>query len=84
MDPKGFKLNVNAAESERMRAIFNLYLEHESLLPVVLELEQLGWKNKEWATRKGPKNGGKPFMWTSLRRLLANLASTDAQVPIDC
>lgn len=33
------------------------------------------WKNKEWATRKGPKKGGKPCTWTSLYKLLTNVAS---------
>ena len=74
VDPQGFKLNVNAAEAERVRAIFKMYLNHESLLPVVLELEKLGWKNKEWATRKGPRTGGKPFTRTSLYKLLTNVA----------
>ena len=35
VDPQGYKLNVNGAEAERVRPIFNLYLEHESLQPVV-------------------------------------------------
>lgn len=74
VDPQGFKLNVNAAEAERVRAIFKMYLNHESLLPAVLELEKLGWKNKEWATRKGPRKGGKPFTRTSLYKLLTNVA----------
>jgi len=33
---------VNPSEAERVRTIFQLYLEHQSLLPVVLELEQRG------------------------------------------
>jgi len=76
VDPQGFRFNVNAAEGERVRAIFKLYLEQESLLPVVLELEKLGWKNKEWATRKGPQKGGKPFTRTSLYKLLTNVVYT--------
>jgi site-specific DNA recombinase len=71
--PKWFKLNVNPAEAERVRAVFKLYLEHESLLPVVVELERLGWTNKEWATRKGPTKGGKGFTRTSLYKLLTNV-----------
>jgi DNA invertase Pin-like site-specific DNA recombinase len=52
VDPQGYKLNVNATEAERVRAIFNLYLEHESLLPVVEELASHGWTNKRWQTRR--------------------------------
>ena len=74
VDPRGFRLLVNEAEAERVRAIFALYLEHESLLPVVQELEQRGWVNKHWQTRKGHATGGQPFTRTSLYRLLTNVA----------
>jgi site-specific DNA recombinase len=50
VDPQGFRLVVNADEAERVRAIFKLYLQHESLLPVVRELERRGWANKRWQT----------------------------------
>lgn len=73
VDPNGFKLVVNAAEAERVRAIFALYLDHESLLPVVKELETRQWKGKRWQTRKGPERGGEPFTRTSLYRLLTNV-----------
>jgi site-specific DNA recombinase len=65
---------VNPSEAERVRAIFQLYLEHESLLPVVQELERRGWVNKRWTTRKGRERGGQPFERTSLYRLLTNVA----------
>ena len=44
---------VNEAEAERVRAIFNLYLEHEALLPVVQELGRREWTTKCWTTRAG-------------------------------
>jgi site-specific DNA recombinase len=74
VDPRGFRLVVDADEGVRVRAIFALYLEHEALLPVVQELEQRGWVNKRWQTRKGPERGGRPFTKTSLHRLLTNVA----------
>jgi site-specific DNA recombinase len=74
IDPNGYKLVVNPNEAERVRAIFALYLEHGSLLPVVEELERRGWVNKRWTTRKGPERGGKPFTRTSLYKLLTNVA----------
>jgi site-specific DNA recombinase len=49
VDPQGYKLTVNAKEAERVRAIFQLYLEHESLLPVV---EELG--RRKWVGKRGP------------------------------
>ncbi len=51
-----------------------MYLKHESLMPVMLELEQLGWINKRWQTRKGGELGGKPFTRNSLYKLLTNIA----------
>jgi site-specific DNA recombinase len=73
VDPAGYKLTVNPAEAERVRAIFALYLEHEALLPVVEELVRRKWGTKRWATRKGPERGGQPFTRTSLYRLLTNV-----------
>jgi site-specific DNA recombinase len=72
--PQGSKLLVNEDEAVRVRAIFDLYLEHQSLLPVVQELERRGWVNKRWQTRKGHERGGSPFTRTSLYRLLTNVA----------
>src|SRR5205823_13743653 len=74
VDPQRYKLVVNAEEAERVRAIFALYLEHESLLPVVQELVQRGWPNKRWQTRAGRERGGHPFTRTSLYKLLTNVA----------
>ncbi len=55
VDPAGYKLTVNTAEAEQVRAIFALYLEHESLLPVVEELARRGWAGKKWTTRRRPE-----------------------------
>jgi site-specific DNA recombinase len=68
------KLLVNADEAVRVLAIFDLYLQHESLLAVVQELARRGWVNKRWITRKGHERGGQPFTTTSLYRLLTNVA----------
>jgi site-specific DNA recombinase len=72
VDPVTLKLHVNEPESEKVRAIFKLYVEHESLLPVVQELDRRGWTNKRWQTRKGGERGGRPFDRTSLYRLITN------------
>jgi site-specific DNA recombinase len=67
-------LLVNADEAVLVQAIFDLYLQHESLLAVVEESARRGWVNKRWVTRKGHERGGQPFTTTSLYRLLTNVA----------
>jgi site-specific DNA recombinase len=66
------RLVVIPKEAARVRAIFDLYLEHQGLLPVVRELERRGWRTKAWVTRKGRKLGGRPFSKTSLHQFLTN------------
>jgi site-specific DNA recombinase len=68
------KLIINEHEAVRVRKIFDLYLEHHSLLPVVQELNKRGWVNKQWTTKSGIEKGGKAFDRTSLYRLLTNVA----------
>lgn len=67
------KLVVNAQEAEMVREIFESYLSLHSLLPVVQKLDQLGWTNKTWLTRKGRYKGGRPFDKCSLHALLTNV-----------
>ena len=50
MDPKGGKLIVNEDESGQVRGMYQLYLEHKALIPVVEEIQRRGWKNKQWTT----------------------------------
>jgi site-specific DNA recombinase len=73
VEPRGSKLVVNEAEAQRVLAIFTLYLQHQSLLPVVEELQRRGWRNKRWRTRKGSLRGGKPFTRNTLHQLLTNV-----------
>ena len=73
VDPRGQRLAVNAEEAERVRAVYALFLEHESLPQVVRELEARGWSNKRWRTRSGKESGGDPFSKVGLRRLLTNV-----------
>jgi site-specific DNA recombinase len=73
VDPRGSKLVVNDAEAGRVRAIFDLYLEHQSMIATIQELDRRGWGNKGWTTRKGHERGGKSFTKASLYRLLRNV-----------
>jgi hypothetical protein len=43
VDPQGGKLVVNDEEAQLVRAIYGLYLRHETLALVVQELAQRGW-----------------------------------------
>ena len=70
--PEGGRLVVNAEEAERVRAIFDLYLEHRGLIPVVEELARRGWRNKRYVTREGKPRGGGSLTKTTLHSLLRN------------
>src|SRR5947207_4391189 len=74
VDSQANRLAVNAQEAERVRAIFDLYLEQQALVPVVEELERRGWVNKRWITKAGHERGGLPFTTTNLHRLLTNVS----------
>jgi site-specific DNA recombinase len=72
VNPQVLRLVVNPKEAARVRAIFDLYLQHQGLLPVVRELERRGWRTKAWVTRKERRMGGNPFTKTNLHKLLTN------------
>jgi len=74
--PKGGALVVNAAEAERVRDIFHLYLELGSLIPVVEELERRNCRMKSWTTREGRDRRGSLFSKTTLHSLLTNVIYT--------
>lgn len=76
VDPKGGRLIVNEVEASQVRTIYQLYLEHEAMIPVVQELERRAWRTKRWTTKKGKERGGKPFTKNSLFRLLTNVIYT--------
>ena len=68
--PNGRKLLVNPEEASQVRALFDLYLERESLLEVVEECLERGWATKSWSSSKGRDFGGKAYTKNSLLRLL--------------
>jgi len=76
VDPNNFRLVVNENEAERVRTIFQWYLDGNGLMDAVAKLEQRGWPNKLWTTRKGLERGGRPFDKNSLWHLLTNVAYT--------
>ena len=71
-DNGGTRLTVNEKEAERVRAIFDKYLELGSLLDTVHWLDAQGWLNKRYQTVKGPWRGGKDFDKSTLQNMLTN------------
>jgi site-specific DNA recombinase len=67
------KLIVDPLEAPMVRQIFEMYLERESLLAVVQELNARGWRTKQWKTKKGDVRGGRVFDKNSLHMLLNNV-----------
>jgi site-specific DNA recombinase len=76
IDTKGGRIIVNPAEAEQVRTIFELYLEHGSLLPVLQESPRRGLVTKRWTTEDGNIRGGKPFTRGSLHAILTNVLYT--------
>ena len=72
LDPHGGRLVINPKEAERVREIFELFLELRSVDATVEELDRRGWTTKTWMTRNEKPHRGTPFTGGSLRRLLAN------------
>ena len=45
----------------------------QRLLAAIRRLDELGWVNKSWTTKKGKQRGGKPFNKSTLFKLLTNV-----------
>jgi len=72
--PGGNRLVVNASEADRVRRIYELYLECGSVLKTMRRLDEMGWKNKAWTTKAGASKGGGGFEPPQLLALLTNVA----------
>ncbi|MCC7409110.1 MAG: recombinase family protein [Phycisphaeraceae bacterium] len=71
--PAGPRLVVNDEEAHRVQGVFDLYLQHGALIPVVQELDRRGWRTKAWTTKGGRNVGGLPLDKNLLYRLLTNV-----------
>ncbi len=67
------RLVINPAEASRVRAIFEMYLEHGTLLAIVAELDRRGWRSKVWSTRGGKRRGRLPIDKCRLHAILTNV-----------
>ena len=66
------RLIVNDSEADRVRQIFNWYLEGCSVFEIVAQCDKLGWRNKEWTTINGRPFGGYAIRKCHLYKMLAN------------
>jgi site-specific DNA recombinase len=75
--PLGYDLEdgclvMNEEEAARVRQIFEWYLEGHSVHGIVAKCADLGWRNKEWATKEGKTFGGHPLRKCHIYTMLAN------------
>lgn len=71
-DSVAAKLTVNRKEAEKVRAIFQTYLDVGSITETLADLRARGITNKAWKNARGEQTGGSPFTEQSLRGLLTN------------
>jgi hypothetical protein len=64
----GGQLVVNPTEAEQVRTIFDLYLQHGSLVEVAEQLRMQGWTTKRWRGF-----GGRAYDHASVGRVLKNV-----------
>jgi len=76
IDPTTKRLMVNEEEATRVRAIFELYLERESIMEVLREVNARAWTLKAFATKDGGMCGGGKFDRGRLHALLTNVTYT--------
>ena len=76
VQPTDKQLVVNTEEAERVRAMYELYLQHRGLVPVLRQIQRRRWRTKRWVTKKGIELGGSPFTKSGLHRLLRNVTYT--------
>jgi DNA invertase Pin-like site-specific DNA recombinase len=66
------KLVINQSEAERVRFIFERYLELGSVMRLMRDLKPRDIRSKHWVTRKGNAKGGSTFTRGALYALLQN------------
>src|SRR5690606_8361992 len=66
------RLVINPAEAEKVRSIFQRFLDLGSYQAVQRELKTQGFLNKRWTTRSGKVRGGTPASNGMIYNLLGN------------
>ena len=73
LDREARKLVINPDEVERVREIFNLYIEIKSLIETAAELNRRGWPRKIWTGKRGTTVGGGIWNKPNLLGFLTNV-----------
>ena len=73
IDHERKRLVVNPDEAEQVREVFDLYLEKQSMLHVVCELNRRGWTTKSYQTKTGSHHPGAVWDKSKLQRILINV-----------
>lgn len=68
----GGKILVNEVEAAKVRDIFAIYLDRESLIETADVVNKRGWTMKRWITLEDRPYGGAQFSKNSLFRILTN------------
>ena len=66
------KLIINTAEAKLVRHIFSRYLELKSVCALKRDLEEGGYRSKQWTSSSNKIHGGKPFKQGALYHILNN------------
>ena len=73
VDRERKRLVIDPEEAAQVKAIFDLYLEHRSMLPVVTELNRRGWTTKSITYANGTHKEGVPWNKARLYDILTNI-----------
>jgi len=71
--PEGGRLVVNEPEAERVRQIFSIAAEAQTLAATLQQVNARELTTKDWTSRNGRHHRAQPFSKSTLRRLLANV-----------
>jgi site-specific DNA recombinase len=73
IDHERKRLIINPDEAEQVREVFDLYLEKQSMLQVVCEINRRGWTTKSYQTKAGSHHPGALWDKSKLQRILTNV-----------
>jgi site-specific DNA recombinase len=76
LDREKHRLVVNPEEAEMVREMFDLYIQRQSTIKVVEELNRRSWTTKSWVKKDGTRHEGARWDKARLIRHLTNMTYT--------